>query len=231
MTYRELTTKSAVKGAENIVSRGGVTVYCRPDGCLQEIDQGGHVSDVIGVERAALTLRDASSGLHGACEATFSWLRINRRLSLFSSRIWTWWVSQSIIKKASWWSPLWSPARIAGIILRGAVPQGVGLCDEAQLVDSPRPQTPAHSQPKDGAGALCDWRRHRWPPTRGRIRTVFHSFLAGPRFWHSCIILRPVKLWLCSDSSHFGQSKMEAEISIRWSDSAGATGPANRRLY
>ena len=48
-------------------------------------------------------------------------------------------------------------------------------------------------------------RRRRWPPTPGRIRTVFRSSFAGPRSWHGGVMLRRAELWLCSHSSLSGR--------------------------
>ena len=77
-----------------------------------------------------------------------------------------------------------------------------GRFQEAPL---PTSSKTARSRPTPGAGSPSCWRRRCWLLTHGRIRGVFRSSFAGPRFWHGGVMLRRAGLWLCWEASLFSR--------------------------
>ena len=69
---RDLARKASKPAAPD--NCGGVTVYHRPDDCLQQIGQGG---DVAGVGRGSVDGALCVSSLSEACGAAFSRLRLS----------------------------------------------------------------------------------------------------------------------------------------------------------
>ena len=71
----------------------------------------------------------------------------------------------------------------------GGRPSGDSAPDGSKRPRSPCPRGLARSRPTSGAEFPDCFRRRPWRPTRGRIQIVFRSSLAGPRFWHGCMVL------------------------------------------
>ena len=87
----------------------------------------------------------------------------------------------------------------------GGRPSGDSAPAGSKRLRCPRPRRPARSRPAPGASSASCWRRRRWLPTRGRIRGVFRSYFAGPRFWHGGVRLRWAEFWLCWKASLSGR--------------------------